>query len=72
MILANRPDHMSLQRIAGINAILFFFFWLFILLAGADFPPPMGFLWIVLVVAACARTVQKLGSRATTRLKTCK
>jgi hypothetical protein len=38
------------RRIAAINAILFFFFWLFILLAGADFPPPVGFLWLVRLV----------------------
>ena len=28
-----------------------------ILLAGADFPPPVGFLWLVIVVAACAAVV---------------
>lgn len=48
---------MSSARIAAINGILFFFFWLFILLAGADFPPPVGFLWLIIVVAACAFVV---------------
>ncbi|UCC52736.1 MAG: hypothetical protein JSV68_01975 [Anaerolineaceae bacterium] len=48
---------MQSQTIAAINAILFFFFWLFVLLAGADFPQPVGFLWLVIVVAACAYVV---------------
>ena len=45
------------RRIAAINGILFFIFWLIILLAGADFPPPAGFLWLVIVVAVCAIVV---------------
>jgi hypothetical protein len=45
------------QKIAGINAAGFFFFWLVILLAGADKPPPIGFLWIVLVIALSAMVV---------------
>jgi hypothetical protein len=45
------------RKIAAINAVLFFFFWLLILLAGADFPPPRGFLWITLAIAACAIVV---------------
>lgn len=44
-------------RIAAINAILFFGFWFVILLAGADFPPPVGFLLLVFVIAACAFVV---------------
>jgi len=48
---------MHTRRIAAVNAILFFFFWLLILLAGADFPPPVGFLWLVIVIAACAYVV---------------
>jgi hypothetical protein len=44
-------------RTAAIDGILFFFFWLIILLAGADFPPPAGFLWLVIVVAVCASVV---------------
>jgi hypothetical protein len=47
----------NLQKIAGINAAGFFFFWLVILLAGADKPPPIGFLWIVLVIALSAMVV---------------
>lgn len=45
---------MPVQRIALVNAILFFLFWQLVLLTGADFPPPRGFLWIVLVIALCA------------------
>jgi hypothetical protein len=48
---------MSTQKTAGINAIGFFFFWLVVLLAGADKPPPIGFLWIVLVIALSALVV---------------
>lgn len=48
---------MRVQRNAGINAAVFFFFWLVVLLAGADKPPPIGFLWIVLVVALSAVVV---------------
>jgi hypothetical protein len=45
------------RKIAAINAVLFFFFWLIVLLAGADFPPPVGFLWLLIVIAACASVV---------------
>ena len=45
------------RRIAAINAILFVLFWLLILLAGADKPPPVGFLWLVIAVAAFASVV---------------
>lgn len=55
--LANWLKPMSIQRIARINAILFFLFWLLVLLAGADFPPPRGFLRIVLLIALCAIVV---------------
>ena len=48
---------MHLRRIAAINATLFFIFWFVVLLAGADFPPPVGFLWLVIVIAACAYVV---------------
>lgn len=54
---SSRDDHMNPRKIAAINAILFFLFWLFVLLAGADFPPPVGFLWLVIAVAACAYVV---------------
>lgn len=40
-----------LKKIKIINFTTFFFVWLFIFLAGADKPPPIGFLWIVLLVA---------------------
>ena len=48
---------MHSRRIAGVNASLFFFFWFIVLLAGADFPPPVGFLWLVIMIAACASVV---------------
>ncbi len=48
---------MSSRRIATINGVVFFVFWLLVLLAGADKPPPRGFLWIVLTVAVCATVV---------------
>ena len=48
---------MTSRRIAGINAVLFFCFWLFILYAGADHPPPPGFILIVLLVLVCALLV---------------
>ena len=48
---------MSLRKIAAINAIVFFVFWLLVLLAGADKPPPIGFIWIVLTVGICAAVV---------------
>lgn len=48
---------MSDQKTALVNAIVFFLFWLLVLLAGADKPPPRGFVWVVLVVALCASVV---------------
>ena len=45
------------RKITTVNADLFFFFWLLILLAGAEFPPPIGFLWIILAIAGCAVVV---------------
>ena len=45
---------MRLKKVARINAVGFFTFWLPVLLAGADKPPPVGFLWIALVVALSA------------------
>ena len=45
------------RKIAAINALLFFFFWLIVLLAGADFPPPVGFLFLIIVIGACASVV---------------
>lgn len=46
---------MSRRRVSSLNAILFFAFWLAVLYAGADHPPPRGFIWLVLLtlVAAC-------------------
>ena len=45
------------NKTARINALAFFFFWILVLLAGADFPPPVGFLWVVLIVAICSAVV---------------
>ena len=45
------------RKIAGINAVVFFFLWLVVLLAGADKPPPIGFLWLVPVIALSAVVV---------------
>jgi hypothetical protein len=47
------------QRLARNLAIAFFAFWLVILLAGADKPPPRAFLWMVLVIALCAVVVYR-------------
>lgn len=50
---------MRLRKVAWINAVGFFIFWLLVLLAGADKPPPVGFLWVVLVVALSAMVVYR-------------
>ena len=47
----------SRQQIGAVFAVLFFVFWTLVLLAGADKPPPLGFVWIVLAVAVCAVVV---------------
>jgi hypothetical protein len=52
-----REKPVSTRKISGYNATGFFFFWLLFLLAGADKPPPLGFLWLVLEVAVCAAVV---------------
>ncbi len=41
----------ALKEIIITNVTTFFFFWIIIFFAGADKPPPIGFLWIVLLVA---------------------
>ena len=48
---------MKSEKIALANAGAFFFLWLVVLLAGADKPPPIGFLWIVLIIAICTAVV---------------
>ncbi len=45
------------RKTAAVFAIFFFLFWTLVLLAGADKPPPLGFLWIVLAVVVCAVVV---------------
>ena len=56
--LATTAGH-CIQSPGGLQQIgaLFFLFWILVLLAGADKPPPLGFVWIVLAVAACALVV---------------
>lgn len=49
-----RKLKMSRRRISSLNAILFFAFWLAVLYAGADHPPPRGFIWLVLLTLAAA------------------
>ncbi|GAB6667685.1 hypothetical protein CON36_35375 [Bacillus cereus] len=44
-------DNNTLNKIILINVFLFFFVWIIILLAGADMPPPPGFIWVILLVA---------------------
>ena len=36
------------RRIALLSAVIFFLFWLAVLYAGADHPPPPGFIAVVL------------------------
>ena len=45
------------RKTAAVFAIFFFLFWTLVLLAGADKPPPLGFVWIVLAAAVCAIVV---------------
>ncbi|MCU7667268.1 hypothetical protein [Bacillus thuringiensis] len=44
-------DKKTLNKIILINVFSFFFVWIIILLAGADMPPPPGFIWVILLVA---------------------
>ncbi len=41
----------------AVITVAFFATWLSILYAGADHPPPIGFLWLVPLVTACALAV---------------
>ena len=38
------------KRLRIIETLIFFIAWNVIFLLGADFPPPVGFLWVVLLV----------------------
>ena len=40
------------KKIIVVNTLLFFFGWNVIMLLGADFPPPIGFLWLVMLIGA--------------------
>lgn len=48
---------MTDRRWAGLVAVGFFVFWLLVMLAGADFPPPPGFVVIVGTILLCAVVV---------------
>ena len=52
----------KLRRIISIG---FFLFWLAVLYAGADHPPPLGFLLIVLIDLGCAVVVYYRAGRYT-------
>ncbi|MGO1368933.1 hypothetical protein [Senegalia sp. (in: firmicutes)] len=41
---------MDNMKVIKINTILFFVGWTFIMLLGADFPPPFGFIWLILLI----------------------
>ena len=41
---------MGNAKIIKINTILFFLGWTLIMFLGADFPPPIEFYWIVLLI----------------------
>jgi hypothetical protein len=49
--------HAAAIRRAKVIAAAFAFGWLLILLAGADHPPPPGFLWVLPIVVAGALLV---------------
>jgi hypothetical protein len=48
---------LSRRRAAVISAVLFFVFWLAVLYAGADHPPPRGFILVVLLDLIAASLV---------------
>jgi len=48
---------MNQRKIATVIAVGFFLFWLGILYAGADHPPPPGFILIVMLDLGCALLV---------------
>ena len=48
---------MNIPKLAAANGAGFFCFWLLVLYAGADHPPPPGFLWLVLLLVLCALLV---------------
>ena len=45
------------KLVALLNAVIFFLFWLAVLYAGADHPPPPGFVAVVLLDLAAAALV---------------
>ena len=50
-------DEPSYRRNALVSGGIFFIFWLAVLYAGADHPPPPGFVAIVFLVGVCALLV---------------
>lgn len=47
----NGDGGLSNLKIILINTVLFFCGWTLIMFLGADFPPPIGFLWLILLIA---------------------
>ena len=48
---------MNKRKIAFVVASGFFFIWFGILYAGADHPPPPGFIWIIILDLVCSLVV---------------
>lgn len=38
------------KKIIRVNFLMFLIGWLIVFLLGADFPPPIGFIWLVLLI----------------------
>ena len=43
-----------MKKIRLIEGLIFFWGWILVFLAGADFPPPIGFIWLILLVGILA------------------
>ena len=53
----SRGLRMNKRKIAIVIASGFFFIWLGILYAGADHPPPPGFIWTIILDLVCSLVV---------------
>lgn len=42
---------MKAKTLQWIESVLFFLGWTAVMLKGADFPPPIGFIWVILTIA---------------------
>ena len=42
---------MKSKTLQWIESVLFFLGWTAVMLKGADFPPPIGFIWVILTIA---------------------